>query len=239
MPQNEEFPGFSRELLDFYSGLKENNKKEWFDAHRDDYEKCVMEPARLFVIAMGERLRGVVPEIIADPRVNYSIFRINRDTRFSHDKTPYKTHLAVWFWEGQGKRMERPGFYFHAEPKKLFIAGGLYRFEQPFLDAYRRAVSDSFHGEAIAGIIGAFDEEIKKDTSYTIYPGEPLKKVPAGFDSNHERVDLLRYRGLSFCWENEIPEEFYSRKIIEFALKRFQKMVPLHLWFLEVMKRAE
>ena len=83
------FNGFSGEMLRFLADLKENNSKEWFDPHRDDYDKYVMEPSREFVIDMGDRLREVIPGIVAAPRVNQSIFRLNRDTRFSKDKSPY------------------------------------------------------------------------------------------------------------------------------------------------------
>ena len=83
-----------------------------------------MTPARLFVGEMGARLKKLSPGVQADPRVDKSIFRIFRDTRFSRDKTPYKTHLGIWFWEGDGPRMECSGFYFHLDPPKLMNGSG-------------------------------------------------------------------------------------------------------------------
>jgi uncharacterized protein (DUF2461 family) len=77
------FLGFSPETLVFYSELAINNNKAWFDAYRKDYDNCVLEPSREFVIAIGERLRELAPKVMADPRINKSIFRIYRDTRFS------------------------------------------------------------------------------------------------------------------------------------------------------------
>ena len=93
-----------------FTGAVPKQYTDWFKRHKNDYEELVLNPSRLFVSEMGELLRGIVPAINADPRVNRSLFRINRDTRFSKDKTPYKTHITLWFWEGLGPRMENPGF---------------------------------------------------------------------------------------------------------------------------------
>src|SRR4030042_3225823 len=95
---------------------------------------------------MGTRLTGLAPDIIADPRVNRSLFRLNRDVRFSRDKTPYKTHVAFWFGEGSRPRMENSGFYFHIEPDSIMTGSGLYFFPKPLLDAYRQAVVHPVYG---------------------------------------------------------------------------------------------
>jgi uncharacterized protein (TIGR02453 family) len=97
-----------------------------------------MTPARSFVTAMGEKLRKIAPGIVADPRVNKSIFRIYRDTRFSKEKTPFKTNLGIWFWEGDLPRMESFGFYFHVEGKKMMLAAGVYMFQKEQLEAFRK-----------------------------------------------------------------------------------------------------
>ena len=107
------FKGFPRELVRFFNGLRKNNTKEWFQDHKQDYEDHVKQPSMEFVMAMGEKLKTVAPKIHAIPKVNQSLFRLNRDTRFSKDKRPYKANLGIWFWEGDRKRMECPGFYFH------------------------------------------------------------------------------------------------------------------------------
>jgi uncharacterized protein (TIGR02453 family) len=91
------FAGFPPEGLAFLEGLGRDNTKAYFDAHRATYESALLEPAKAFVVALGEELRArVSPGIRAEPRVNGSILRINRDTRFSADKTPYKDHLDLW-----------------------------------------------------------------------------------------------------------------------------------------------
>jgi len=94
-PASTTFAGFPPEGLAFLDGLARDNTKAYFDAHRATYESALLEPAKAFVVALGEELHTrVSPAIRAEPRVNGSILRINRDTRFSADKTPYKDHLT-------------------------------------------------------------------------------------------------------------------------------------------------
>lgn len=131
-------PTFPRYVID----LARNNNTAWFAAHKADYDEYVLRPARLFIMEMGDRLHTIAPGINADPRVNRSIFRIYRDTRFSRDKIPYKTHLGIWFWEGVAPRMECSGFYFHLEPGHLTLGSGMYRFPEGLLDKFREYATD-------------------------------------------------------------------------------------------------
>ena len=147
------FTGFTKETIRFFTGLRRNNDRDWFAAHREIYDQHVMEPAKAFVVAMGERLRTVAPRIVAVPLVNKSIFRINRDTRFSLDPSPYKTNLGLYFWEGTKGRMECPGFYFHLEPPDLFLGGGMYMFPDSLVPRYRRAVIDAKLGPELRKIV--------------------------------------------------------------------------------------
>ena len=97
------FPGFPRQLPEFMSALAGNNSKPWFDAHRDDYERHYLGAATDFIQALGPRLGDVAPALSAEPKINRSIRRINRDTRFAKDKTPYKTQLHLTFWLGASR----------------------------------------------------------------------------------------------------------------------------------------
>src|SRR5947208_986392 len=95
------FAGFPPAGLQFLAGLQANNNKTWFDANRADYDTGLIAPARQFVVDLGAKLREQVsPRIHAEPRTGGSLMRINRDTRFSKDKSPYKDYLGLWFWEG-------------------------------------------------------------------------------------------------------------------------------------------
>lgn len=118
---NSSFQGFSRNTVAFYNELAQNNERSWFEANRERYQLEVVQPAQAFILAMSEPLRTVYPGLQADPRPNGagSIFRIYRDTRFSHNKDPYKTNLGIFFWQGWQGKHERPGYYVHLEGDTL------------------------------------------------------------------------------------------------------------------------
>ena len=136
------FSGFPRETLTFLRGLSRNNEKHWFDAHRSEYEAYFLEPAKAFVEAAGDGLERFAPGVHAEPRVNGSIFRINRDIRFSKDKTPYKDHLDMWFWEGERKGAVS-GFYMRVGTRELSLGVGAHCFDKNRLKTYRDAVCDA------------------------------------------------------------------------------------------------
>src|SRR4030042_2947058 len=169
------FSGFNKETVKFFKSLSLNNDRDWFAKHRETYDRQVMEPAKAFVVAMGERLRRVVPGIVAVPMVNKSIFRINRDTRFSLDPAPYKTNLGLYFWEGGISRMESPGFYFGLEPPDVHLGSGMYMFPDYFITRYRCAVVDPKLGKELGGILAKL--ATRKDIELG---GKHYKRVPAG-----------------------------------------------------------
>src|SRR5512140_3752549 len=117
-------PRFPEEGLKFLRSLKRNNRREWFQPRRDQYEQVVRGPMTGFVLALREDFRRFAPEMVADPAV--SLFRIYRDTRFSADKTPYKTHAAAQFPHRGMGRNTGAGLYFHISPKDIWIGGGVY-----------------------------------------------------------------------------------------------------------------
>ncbi len=227
------FDGFFKESVRFFENLKKDNDKDWFALHKGDFEDHVMAPARDFVYEMGKRLREMSPGIIADPRVDKSIFRVFRDTRFSADKSPYKTHLGIFFWEGWLPKMECPGFYFHLEPPDLMLGVGVYRFSPPLLAEYRDSVVDPKHGPDLAKAL----QRIRKRGGYEIGI-KHYKKTPRGFDPDHKNADLLLHNGLTAAVSCKIPEELYSRDIIEYCFKAFQDMSSLHQWLLRMISRV-
>lgn len=233
MPNDKGFKGFPRECVKFFEGLAKNNDKVWFGKHKTDFEDYVMEPARAFVVTMGERLRDIAPDVVADPRTDKSIFRIHRDIRFSRDKTPYKTHLALWFWEGDGPRVDNSGFYFHMEPPSLFLGVGIYIFPKRLQEEYRKSVVHPIHGPALVKVI----EEVSRK-GYKI--GEKrYKRIPKGYEPDHEYAELLLYGGLDASIEMLVPDEFYKPDIVDYCFERFKDMSPLHRWLLEMTARAK
>jgi len=221
----EAFPGFQKKTVIFLRELAAHNDREWFTAHKAEYEASVMEPARAFVLAMGERLRRLSPGIKAEPRTDGSLFRIFRDTRFSADKSPYKTNLGILFWEGSGSRLECPGYYFHLEPPTLMLGGGLYVIPRPLLERYRRTVADPEYGPELAAIV----RKLTARPGFTI-GGEHYKRVPAGYDAAPEAAQLLRHAGLYAGWEVPIPAELHTPALIDYCWERFKPMEPLHRW---------
>lgn len=223
------FRGFSKKTIDFFYNLKQNNDKAWFDSHKKDYDAYVLEPAKAYVIAMGERLKSLSSGISAVPKFNKSLFRIYRDTRFSLDKSPYKTHMGIFFWEGKRPRMECSGFYFHLEPPKLIVGVGIYMFPRDLLDKYRNSVVDPEYGEELSGIIS----KISRMKGYEL-GGKHYKRVPAGYDSSHPNAGLLLHNGLYLGQETDIPDELYSSSLIDYCWKRFHPLAPLHRWLVSM-----
>ena len=118
-----EFEGFQPTLLAFLRDLKANNNRDWFNAHKPDYEQLVREPALGFISAMGPPLAKFAPMFVAVPRKSGgSLMRVYRDTRFSRDKTPYKTNVGIQFRHEYGKDVHAPGYYFHIDPDQVFPA---------------------------------------------------------------------------------------------------------------------
>jgi uncharacterized protein (TIGR02453 family) len=226
------FNGFYPETLDFFRGLKENNNKEWFEQNQKAYQDFVMAPARDYILAMGDILISLSPEINADPRANKSLFRINRDTRFSNDKTPYKTHLGIVFWEADLPRMESSVFYFHLEDQNLMLGAGIYKFTKPQLEQYRKSVVQSRYGDGLT--------EIFKTLSLKGYDfgGKNYKKVPSGYDASHKNAGLLLYDGLYASKNLGIPDEFYSGNLIGFCLGIYRELSGLQKWLSELTKRS-
>jgi len=219
------FTGFPPETLIFLAELSINNEKPWFEAHRSDYDNYVIEPSRDFVIALGKRLRELAPNIMADPRVNKSIFRIYRDTRFSKDKTPYKTHLALWFPVSQGgAKFDHPGYYFHLEPGNLMLGAGIHGFSKPLLKAYRDAVINPDQGPPLAQAIA-----VVTNKGYSI--GEKTyKRIPRGYAPDHKLAELLLYSGLTAGINLGIPDELHTVDLVDYCFERFQDMAPIVNW---------
>lgn len=219
-----EFEGFSKELQTFFKNLSSNNSKEWFDENRDQYDRYVLEPSRLFVVAIGKKLKSIVPDLQAIPIPNKSLFRINRDTRFSKDKSPYKTHMGIYLWEGaRPKRMECSGFYVHYENGEIFLGSGLHIFPKDILKNFRSVVAHKSKAIELLDII----KKVKSHPEISV-GGDRYKRIPAGYEVTPENGQLLTYKGLFASIEPAMPEAFYSREFIDFCFERYRIMSPIH-----------
>jgi len=226
------FTGFPKELLTFYQKLVANNNREWFEAHKANYKQHVITPAQNFIIAMGERLQTLSPGVAFDTRTNGagSLFRIYRDTRFSPDKSPYKTFMGIFFWEGPRKKVENSGFYFHMEPEKLMLAVGMHVFPKSLLSAYRDAVVHPEHGMTLLEAV----EDVMVTGEYQV-GGKHYKRIPKGYDGNHKNAEFLRYNGLYASVESDIPGIFHSEALLDYCVEKFHDMFPIHRWLLSIL----
>lgn len=226
VPTDTTFAGFPREGLDFLAGLGEDNTRAYFDAHRDVYESALLQPAKAFVVALGEELRRrVSPGLRAEPRVNGSILRINRDTRFSSDKRPYKDHLDFWFWEGDGPSRAYPGLFMRLRPATVMLGAGMHRFEPAALAAYRAAVISDEMGPALEDALVAATA-----VRGVTVGGLSLKRVPRGLDAEHPRAELLRHGALYVGGEWKLPRAASGRAFVGWTADRLERMAPVERW---------
>lgn len=227
------FSGFTKETLSFFRRLKKNNTRDWFEANRHIYETHVLAPAKMFVSAMGPGLKEISPRIVAAPKVNKSIFRLNRDVRFSADKSPYKPNLGIYFWEGPLSRMDSPGFYIHLEPPVFLLSAGYYVFPDWLIGPYRKAVVDARQGKRLAAIL----KTIVEGTDMKI-GGRHYKRVPSGYDPSHPNARWLLHKGLYAWVETSIPEAFFSPELVEYCAEKFKPLIPLHRWCVALLKSS-
>jgi uncharacterized protein (TIGR02453 family) len=224
MPDSPSFTGFPAGTQRFLRELSSHNTKPWFDEHRDDYERYYLAPAVAFVSAIGPKLKKLSPSIQFAPKVNGSIMRINRDTRFSKDKSPYKNHLDMWFWEGEKKGWDMPGYFLRIESNKVTVGAGMHHFMGSHLDAYRRAVVDEKTGRALVVAVKKV-----RDAGYDVF-GATRKTTPRGFDAEHPRAELLKHDGLWSAITGPAPKELSSPAFVDYCVGHLETLTPLNAW---------
>lgn len=233
MDDDTKFTGFSKETFKFLAGLEKNNNRDWFESERSVYENHLLEPARRFVVALGDRLKTLSPRVSAIPEIDKSIFRLRRDTRFSKDKTPYKTHIAMLFWEGPGKKLDNPNYYVHLNKSSIFIGAGEYIFPPGAIGEYRDSVVHPKRGAALKGIL----KRLAENPSYKI-GGHHYKRIPSGYDPGHPSAQLLLHNGLYAYYEGPLPGEVYSPAFVDYCFKMLKDMSPLFRWTLSVLEEG-
>jgi uncharacterized protein (TIGR02453 family) len=195
------FTGFRPDAIDFLADLAVNNDREWFAPRKADYERLLKTPLEALVAALADRFETRGIPLLADPK--RSIFRIYRDTRFSKDKSPYKTHLGSSFpWlerSADGTFAEADGAahgnggYFNFQPGEMYVGGGMWMPEKGRLDAFRRAIVEEPDRVRAAledpGFLAAFGP---------VTAHEHLKRVPPGLPADHPMADLFRYKDVVF-----------------------------------------
>ena len=207
-----------RETLSFLRALKRNNRRDWFQPRKEQYEAQVRAPMLDIIARLAGDLRPIAPEIVVDPKT--ALYRIYRDTRFSENKTPYKTHAAAVFkWRGLAKH-EGAGLYFHVSPDEVWIGGGMYAPQPPQLQAVRNHIAASL------GRLRAIVESPGFRREVGDLEGQRLQRVPRGFAKDDPAADYLKFR--QFLAGRELPSAFAcDRKFYSTLLGVFRQVAPL------------
>jgi uncharacterized protein (TIGR02453 family) len=219
------FVGFSREAMQFLVDLALNNERSWFQPRKAEYERLLKQPLEALCadLALEFERRGV--PLAADPRT--SPFRIYRDTRFSKDKTPYKTHVAASFpWVGEGSAtssgepVRHGGGYFHISPEGSYMGGGMWHPEPARLAAFRRAVDEEPDRVMAAinqpGFLARFEP----------VHGDALVRMPKGYPPDHPRGDLLKLKDVTFGRELA-EDEVFSASLPTILADDFAAAMPV------------
>jgi uncharacterized protein (TIGR02453 family) len=214
-----------RATLDFLAELRENNNRDWFDAHRSRYEECVLAPAKELVSGLAPRLERLAPGIRAEPRVLGSIFRINRDTRFSPDKRPYKDHLDLWFWHG-ARATAVSGLFLRLTPESVVIGAGAHGLAKAQLQRFRDAVCDPRAGLELRDIAEGLES-----AGIGIH-GRELTRPPRGHVAPPDVEPFLLHRAL-FVAVTE-PAEFATEPgLLDRLERRWRPLAPVHRWLVD------
>lgn len=213
--------------LRFFRQLAVHNNKEWFEAHRTQYEQDVRAPVRELIEELDVRFARFAPEIGGDPK--RSMFRINRDIRFSEDKSPYKTNAACWFHHRSASRRVgveanegSAGFYFHFEPGKSLVGGGLWMPPRPQLNRLREAIA-----ERPDPFVRVMRELPKRYGG--LDDSAMLKRMPRGYSEDHPAAQWLRYQ--SFTSGRPLTDlQVTSAKLPDLLAREFEQLLPLVRW---------
>ena len=224
-------PLFRPEAFAFLRGLRKKNKKEWFEAHRPNYEREILAPLRAVAEELDVRFANLAPEFEANPK--RSLFRIYRDVRFSKDKSPYKTHAALWVYHrapgrGVGKEIDGgAGFYFHIEPGASLIAGGIWMPPRHSLAKIRQQLADDLPGFKRVVGVAAFKKRFGGLTHDE--PGVRLKRMPRGFADDHPAADWLRFNSFTVS-TTYTDREMLAPSLIDRVMNDYALIVPLCRW---------
>lgn len=210
----------SKSTLTFLANLKKNNDRDWFNQNRKDYELAKKE-FEIFVQAAIDQI-AVFEPIMKGLEASSCIFRINRDVRFSNDKSPYKAHFGAFIVKGGRKNGDKyGGYYIHIEPGNNLLAGGAHMPPSPWLAALREKIDED--PKKLLKIIN--DKEFI--TYFGKLEGEKLKSAPRGYPADHPYLDLLKYKSY-FVMAEVADKDVISHNYLNYVIKVSKAMKPLN-----------
>ena len=211
---------FSEATFRFLRQLRRHNEREWFHAHKAQYEEHVREPFLALIADLAEPIAAISPHYRADPRkTGGSLFRIHRDVRFSKNKLPYKPWSGARFFHERRREVPSPSFYLHIEPGNCFAGGGIWHPESPTLRRIRNFIADNPGAWKKATRSPAFRRHFQ-------FHGERLKRPPRGFDPEHELIEDLKLK--SFASGAPIDDAVVcSPRLLPEVVRTFQRIAPL------------
>lgn len=224
------FEGFSDDALQFLLELQAEQSRTWFKAHQTDYTRLIRQPLELLVEAVRARLVDVWPGL-AEVEPHY--FRIQRDTRFSRDKTPYKSWVAAQLpirpVIGDHEDHATPGLYLSYGLDGQYVGAGSWHMSSSTLAQFRSAVADDRLGARLQSVIDGLQAE-----GWSLSSIETLKRVPQGFAADHPRAELLKRKGLAMS-SNMPAEQLSSAELVGVVESRYRRVAPLVDWLDETL----
>ena len=223
------FSGFPADFFEFFKQLSKNNNRDWFNDNKSRFQASVQEPMSEFIEAMQPHLAGISKHYVADPKPHGgSMFRIYRDTRFSKDKTPYKTHAACHFRHAAGKDAHAPGFYLHMEVENLFFGGGIWTPPAPKLNLIRDFIADNARSWARV-------RNAKKIQEVGGILGDGLQRAPRGFDEQHVHIEDLKRKSF-FVMTDADPALALSPALVDEVAVGFSRAAPLNRFICDALE---
>jgi uncharacterized protein (TIGR02453 family) len=223
------FEGFADAQAKFFKALAKKNERAWFLAHKAEFEEGWNAPMKALLTELRESIDESYERCDLDePKV----FRIFRDVRFAKDKSPYKTHVGGYIpLARRGKKAtDLPmALYFHVGADETFAAAGHYMMEKESLERFRAAVADDARGKEVVKIIAALGKK-----GFVAGAHETSKRVPKGYEPDHPRAELLKYKGL-FVRFPPVPKDLLtSRKLVKWLAAGCKTSAPLVDWLVLV-----
>lgn len=213
------FKGFKSITVDFLQELSENNNRIWFTQNKQRYDADVLTPALNYISAMSEPLAKISPQFNAVPkRIGGSLMRIYRDTRFSKDKTPYKTNIGIHFRHRLGKDMHAPGYYVHIAPDEIFIGIGTWHPPSDALLKIREHIVE--HPKKWLAVRD--DKIFRKE--FNLY-GDKLKLAPRGFSKDHNLIEDLKWKDF-IAVQNLNRSDIQNNNFVELSIRLFKTATP-------------